>query len=329
MVVNMKRGVKGLLGWMLVIIVAGLVVLAIINREWIYDFWRGVTFEPSSEVATLREELDLADYGMFLFNASQPALSNRDEFNENCRFERNEEEAILGCYSDGNIYIYNIVDKRLDGVRECTAAHELLHAVWRRMSEDERREFEKALSLVYEQNKEFLEDELGIYHDDERMEELYVRAGTEVKNLPAELESHFVKIFRDQDKVVGYYDKYISVFRELEAELDRLKVEMDELEVIIRAKEADYTQRATRLDADIAEFNRCAETAGCFTSQWVFNQRRNVLVNEQEALDMLYEDINALVNEYNAKVDQYNEDVLSSNRLNQIINSTTKVEELD
>ena len=324
----MRLRYQGLFRWVVLIIVVGLIALVIIKREWICDFWRGVSYEPSDEIVRIREELDLADYGAFLFNASQPVLSSRDEFNEKCRFERDEEEAILGCYSDKDIYVYNITDKELDGVRECTMAHELLHAVWRRMNENEQSEYEDLLSLVYEQNKEFLKDELDVYGVHERAEELYVRAGTEVKSLPTELERHFATIFRDQDKVVSYYDKYISVFRELKAELDRLKAEMDELESTIKSKEADYAQRVAQLNAEIEEFNQCAETAGCFASQWIFNQRRNVLVNEQVALETLYEEISVLVNEYNLKVDKYNEDVLSSNKLNQMINSTTQVEEL-
>ena len=266
----------------------------------------------TSRYLEIRDELGLTEYGGFLFNASMPVLSDRDEFNEKCRFERDEEDAVLGCYLDKDIYIYDITDARLDGVRECTTAHELLHAVWKRMGEDERNSYAELLAEVYEKNKDFLEEELSIYDNNERREELYVRAGTEVKNLPKELENHFAKVFKDQDKVVGYYDKYITVFRNLQAELDSLKSEMEEIKLQIEAKEAEYTQAAEQLNADIAEFNRS----------------RNVLISRQEALDELYDEIDALANEYNARVDKYNEDVVSSNKLNQIMNSASKVEGL-
>lgn len=324
----MRRKLREIWKWAVLAVVAVLVLSVVSNREWIYDYWRGMSFQPSAEVAMIRDKLDLADYGTFLFNASNPALSSREEFNDKCRYEKDEEEAILGCYLDKDIYIYNIVDKRLDGVRECTAAHELLHAVWKRMNEAERESYSELLSQVYEQNKNFLEEELEAYENNERREELYVRAGTEVKSLPSDLERHFSKIFKDQDKVVGYYDNYITVFRDLRMELDNLKAEMDAIKIDIDTKETEYGARVTQLNGEIAEFNSCAETAGCFGSQWEFNRRRNILINEQTTLELLYGEIEALVNTYNEKVDKYNEDVMSSNKLNQIINSASKVEEL-
>lgn len=323
-----RRGFR-FLRWVVLVIVAALVALAIVNREWIYDFWRGISYSPSEEAAEIRERLDLADYGVFLFNASQPALSNRDEFNEKCRGERDEEDAILGCYTDEDIYVYNIVDEKLDGIRECTTAHELLHAVWRRMDQNEQERFRSSLSQVYEQNKSFLAEELDIYEENERREELYVRAGTEVKDLPEELEQHFERIFKDQDKVVGYYDKYIKVFRDLQAELDSLKAEIERMRAEIETKEADYERRVDQLNANITEFNRCADTAGCFTSQWEFDRRRNVLINEQSVLETLYDEINRLVDECNAKIDKYNDDVVSNNELNQVINSAAEMDEIE
>lgn len=330
MVVNNKKKSKhrGLWRWVVALVLITIVFLVEINREWIEDYWRGITFEPSDGIAAIRDKLGLADYGMFLFNASNPVLSDSEEFNDKCRFEKDEEEAILGCYLDKDIYIYNIVDEKLDGIRECTAAHELLHAVWKRMGEEERKAYVDSLSLVYEQNKDYLEEELGVYDNNERSEELYVRAGTEVKKLPADLERHFAKVFKDQDKVVGYYDKYIAVFRDLQAELDALEAEMNEIKLEINTREGEYSNRLARLNAEIDEFNSCAETAGCFSSQWAFDQRRSVLIGEQRALTSLYERIEELINTYNQKVDKYNEDVLSNNKLNQIINSASTVEEL-
>lgn len=325
----MKRKTTKVLKWVVLAIVLIIVTSVVSQREWIYDFWRGVSYQPSEEMVKIRDRLGLTDYGVFLFNASQPVLNDSEEFNEKCRFEQDGNDAIVGCYTDQNIHIYNIKDSELDGIRECTSAHELLHAVWDRMGEDERKGYYKSLSLVLDQNKEYLKDELELYDEEAKREELYVRAGTEIKDLPNDLESHFAKVFNDQDKVVGYYDKYISVFRNLQAELESLKAEMETIKAQIDAREADYTRRVEQLDKDITEFNQCAATAGCFTSQWSFLTQRNVLLSEQAALESLYNEINNLVDSYNAKVDKYNEDVISNNKLNQMINSTTEVEELE
>ena len=211
--------------WVILLVVVALVALIVFNRDWIRDFWRGVSYRPTSEMARIRDDLDLTGQGEFLFNASRPVLNESEEFNDTCRFESDEENAVLGCYRDENIYIYNIKDTELDGIRELTAAHELLHAVWERMSESERGSYAESLSLVYDQNKEILEGEITTYDNNERKEELYVRAGTEVKKLPDDLEKHYATIFNDQDKVVNFYNKYIAVFNNLKAEMDELKAE--------------------------------------------------------------------------------------------------------
>ena len=90
----------------MVAIIAGL-FLAIANREWIYDYFRGSSYEPVGEMARIREDLKLTDRGTFVFNATQPVLSGRESFNSTCR-ATDMEVAVLGCYTGGNIYIYNI-----------------------------------------------------------------------------------------------------------------------------------------------------------------------------------------------------------------------------
>lgn len=311
------------------LILAGLLVVVIVlvlQRDRVYDYYRGITYKPSAEMVKIRDSLDLTSEGEFIFNASQPALSERDEFNQNCR-PTDAETAILGCYVMENIYVYNIEDEQLKGIKELTAAHELLHAVYARMSDEKKNNLESVLRQVYKDNKEILEDDLKIYSSSERSEELYVRAGTEVKTLPDVLEKHYAKYFTNQDKVVSYYDSYIAVFRRLKAELKALEAEMSELNTKIDNMTTEYKNRVVQYEADVDQFNTCADTPGCFTSQWEFDTRRNVLVNEQIALDALYDEISNLIAEYNKKVEVYNSDVIETNRLTDKMNSNVKPKE--
>ena len=311
------------------LILAGLLVVVIVlvlQRDRVYDYYRGITYKPSAEMVKIRDSLDLTSEGEFIFNASQPALSERDEFNQNCR-PTDAETAILGCYVLENIYVYNIEDEQLKGIKELTAAHELLHAVYARMSDEKKNNLESVLRQVYKDNKEILEDDLKIYSSSERSEELYVRAGTEVKTLPDVLEKHYAKYFTNQDKVVSYYDSYIAVFRRLKAELKALEAEMSELNTKIDNMTTEYKNRVVQYEADVDQFNTCADTPGCFTSQWEFDTRRNVLVNEQIALDALYDEISNLIAEYNKKVEVYNSDVIETNRLTDKMNSNVKPKE--
>ena len=76
-------------------------------------------------------------------------------------------------------------------------------------------------------------------------------------------------------------------------------------------------------------FNSCAEVAGCFEREEDFYERREALVAEQLALEEMYEEINSLVADYNVKVEIYNADVLEKEKLNTIINSAAKPQEIE
>ena len=301
----------------------------VINKDWFYDYYRGLTYEPSAEMIDIRSKLQLTGEGEFLFNASQPVLSDRDEFNTVCRPNANTEIAVLGCYSEGDIFVYNITESELDGIRELTTAHELLHAVWARMGEKEQEGLRAALNQVLNENKDSLKEELDTYDDANRQEELYVRSGTEIKELPEVLETHFAKYFKNQDLVVSFYQKYIKVFREIEEEMDKIKSETEELGRQIKAKIDDYEKRWASLEAEVDEFNRCAEMAGCFASESVFYARRAVLVAAQGELDTMVDEINAMVNDYNSKIEIYNKDVTRTEQLNNTINSFSKPEVIE
>lgn len=320
-----KKGHLVGLVFLLILIAVGVGIY--LNREWLYDYYRGTTYQPSSEMVRIRNDLQLTERGEFLFNASQPVLSEASEFNQYCR-DGVSEIAVLGCYTARNIYVYNIVDIELNGIRELTTAHELLHANWARMSENEKRALDSVLIQAYEANRDLLTEELDNYHANERQEELYVRAGTEIANLPMELENHYALFFKDQDAVVRYYNMYIGVFNNLQAEMDNLQAEMDTLKRGIDDKTVEYERRAEQLDADITSFNSCAKVMGCFETEEEFNVRRGALLSEQTALQGLYNEINDLITNYNEKVELYNADVAHGEKLNTIINSTARPQEI-
>lgn len=326
MIMNKMPQKKLRLGWIIVMVLMVIVaVIVVLNRAWIYDWVRGVSYRPSGEMAAIRDELQLTGAGEFLFNAAQPELNAAEEFNENCRNDESE-IAVLGCYTAGNIYVYNIDAAELKGIRELTAAHELLHAKWARMSNDEKVALVEPLTRTFDANQ-FLADEINSYDVSEKQEELYVRAGTEVKDLPAALEKHYAEIFGNQDAVVDFYNSYITVFREIKAQMEELTNEMETLRAEIDGKTANYEAELAALEVDIANFNSCAETAGCFNSEWEFHVKRNILVARENNLNALNNEINNLIDIYNVKVNEYNANAMESRKLQNMINS--KAEDIE
>lgn len=304
------------------------VTLFAVNFGLIKDVIMGLSYHPSAEMNNIRESLGLTSKGARIFNATLPELKEKDEFNQICRDEESE-NAILGCYRNDRIYVYDITADELIGVREATSAHELLHAVYHRMSKEEKRELRDALIEVYQNNQDSLGEEIDIYEEDKKEEELYVRVGTEIADLPDILEQHFGGIFKDQDTIAGYYQGYIKVFKEIEKKLEELLLKVHNLEADISSKTSKYETDVAALNSDIAEFNSCAKTPNCFTSNWAFNSKRNGLVARSEALSALYDEIDAAIAEYNKLAAEYNENLLHGQALNMTINSSAKINQPD
>ena len=307
----MKRLKK--ISW--IIFIALMIVLAL-NYQVIFDFIKGTIYAPSLEMTEVRESLDLNSRGEFLFNASMPVLNN-------------EVETILGCYTEQKIYVYDIKDKELDGVVELTAAHELLHAVYDRMSIRERDELREVLERVYNENLEVLKDEVSAYDSAEQLEEMYVRIGTEVKSIPEELESNYAKIFNNRKAIVGFYEKYNGVFKKYEEELKNLETRLKEINAELDGKSGEYSNRVNALNNSIDAFNDCANTIGCFKSDTEFYNKREELLSEKRWVEGLYNEIESLINQYNNNVEKYNENVFKIDRIQDIINSHIKINDIN
>lgn len=304
----------------------GLVALLFFNRIVITDYIKGFSYSPTPEIAEISSALNLASSGARIFRASSPVLESRDDFNRDCA-SFDAEVSILGCYTNEKIYVYNITEPTLAGIRESTTAHELLHAIYARLSDAQKSRLSPLLNEVYQKNESSLKSTLESYDEAGRTEELYVRSATQIAELPAELESHFAKFFANRAAIVQFYNNYITPFTELNAKIDALGAELETLRAEIDTKTADYTSRSEAFNSSVAEFNSCADTPGCFSSDYEFSSRRRALVSEQNSLDALYEALNSLIDDYNTKVDDYNSNVLRSNDLQNVINSNSERKE--
>ena len=172
----------------MVVVVA--VVTLILERQLVADFIKGRFYTPSPEMVAIRENLNLTWEGQLVFDASQPEINNEDEFNANC-LSLDDRETILGCYKGQRIYVYRIKSDELNGILELTTAHELLHAFYDRMSLGDRDKLKDLLEETYKSNQDAMKAEMELYGEGSFYEELYVRLGTEIKQLPDELEKQY------------------------------------------------------------------------------------------------------------------------------------------
>ena len=228
------------------------------NRQELKDRYVVYATDISAEAADLAESLELTDQAKFLYEASQTALQNAAEFRSSCQ-GLEKQNIVLGCYTKQRIYVYDIEEKQLEGVREVTAAHELLHAVYERLSQKEKTEInqllkQQALQIKDGGVKETLDLYKGVSQAD-FFNEMYAIFGTEVDSLIPKLEQHYSMYFEDRKKIVAFAKNYQQTFRDLEeqradydSQLVELKIRIDQLQSTVSSQQVELDERRAQLD---------------------------------------------------------------------------------
>lgn len=298
---------------------------AIVHRQYVKDQITVWSYQSTDEIDSLVDRAGMNDYGKFIYYASQPTLDATQNFNNECDRVENT-TSILGCYKDYQIYIYNVTDTQLDGIREVTAAHETLHAVFARIDDDEKDRISLLLEAEYkklETNTDY-SDRMAFYartEPGERVNELHSVIGTEVDDISAELEQYYSKYFSDRQKVVDLNAKYIGVFKNLQNHANQLADQLNTLSQSISETTAQYNNDVNSLNSDIVIFNQKV-ASNSFTSQYQFNLERAALTARVAELDEVRINTNSNIENYRSILDEYNSIATESKKLYDSIDST-------
>jgi hypothetical protein len=260
-----------------------LLVVGALNYQAILDQYALVTFRPAANVAAVEGRLGLTHAARAAFYRAQPQIDDKTTFNHDCNTQPHELE--LGCYYRGRIYILRIDNAALASEMDVVSAHELLHAVWARMSSGERAELGRELQQAYAKvQDEDLRQRMAGYAKSEPGEEtneLHSILATENSSLSPVLEAHYAKYFADRSLIVAAHAKYQGVFNarrtELESELAQIRAEKGRLGAL--NQQLDGYRAAGRIPA------------------------YNALVPQQ---NRLVDDINRRITVYRQGVDEYN-----------------------
>jgi len=254
------------------------------------------------DVAVIARTTGMSEQGELIYRASTPAIEDDDDFNQHCAIEGG---AVLGCYYEGNVYVYAVTDERLAGTVEVTAAHEMLHAAYERLTPDERDRIdelvEDAIATIPDDDPVY--EDLALYPADQLADEWHSRLGTEFADLSPALEEHYAVYFDDRAKVVELNVRANAYFTELQAQIDALVTEIDALDPVLDARIAAYEAATAAYNADVDTFNARADS-GYYTSQSQFDRDRNALLARGDALDAEYAAIDAEITRYNGLVEQ-------------------------
>ncbi|MDB5161550.1 MAG: hypothetical protein JWM52_58 [Candidatus Saccharibacteria bacterium] len=279
------------------------------NRQYVIDQISAWSYHEPADVKTIQDRIDLTDKGLLYFQATQPVVASSDDFNKDCPRQETG-SPILGCYATGRIYIYNITNSQLDGIEEVTAAHEMLHAIWDRMSASEKKNLGTMLRNQYAKIQDpDLKTRMDYYARTEPGEfenELHSIIGTEIASLNPELETYYAQYFKDRTKVTDLHAKYSAVFAALTTESDTLYTELVTLGKDIETRSNQYNVDVAALKTDITSFNERADS-GSFSSLSDFNRERATLVSRSSQLESDRISINADIATYQTKYNRYQE----------------------
>lgn len=291
-------------------------VVAWTERQAIADWWRLRDYSAPQDVAVLASDTTMTGYAKHLFYINHPSLESKDSFNTHCADE-DKETAVLGCFRGNRqgIYIYAVTDSRLDGVRQVTAAHEMLHQAYDRLSSAERKRIDTLLEDFYHNGltDEAVKSKLDFYKKQSGavlVNEMHSIFGTEVRNLPPELEAYYKQYFNDRSKVVSDREAYQGEFtrrQELVAQYDQQlaglkkqiatnKSTLEQEMAALNAKEKEINQDISNKDqaayvadvqqynATVSQYNGLLSTTRSLITQHndIVSKRNDIAVQEQQ-----------------------------------------------
>ena len=274
-------------------------------------------YTPPTEVKSLADQTTMTDQARRLFYLNQPKVLDRSQFNASCEGAGGEQTIVLGCYHSPQqgIFVFHVSEAELRGIEQVTAAHEMLHAAYDKLSTKERERIDTLLMNYYrtQLTDERIKDVIALYKKntpDALPNEMHSIFGTEIKDLPTELEEHYRQYFADRSAVVAYAEHYQAAFSSRQDKIAAYDAQLTSLSDQINSNQASLDQQASALRSDRAAVERSRDQEQVDS----YNQR-------VAAYNALLSQTNSLVDQYNQLVKQRNKIALEQKQLQQSINS--------
>ena len=286
--------------YLIIATVVAVVIFGVRFAQDVDDWRKLLSYQPSPAIAKLATTTTMTETGRRLFYVNNPTIEARKSSLNLCK--SSEQTIVLGCYvvSKG-IFLQSVVDPRLQGVMEVTAAHEMLHVAYQRMSLFEQSQLNKQTEAVLKQlqNPRILKLVETYNSQDPRSvdNELHSILGTEVRNLSPELEDHYRKYFTDRSATVALSEQYEGIFTALRTKEKTLNQQLTTRKVALEQLVAQVKQEAAAVEADRA------------------NLQGSIVSNPAADLSFRVANFNDRVRNYNQLVSQLREQTDTYNQL--------------
>jgi len=234
--------------------------------------------ELSPELADLAGRMHLTPEGRDVFARTLPRFAAAAEVADVCgRSSHGDDDgSTLGCFtglgdarSEDRILIYRPADERLASSIVSVAAHELLHAVYVRMTTAEQERVSDLLTAAVARiaaDDPVHEQIAASVGDDHRSlaTEQFAYLGSQIRldvTFDAELEEVYARTFADRTALVDTHDQAVALLDEVRASVEQGWAEVAAAEQAnaqaraqLDADEAGYAAALSEYESDLAEF---------------------------------------------------------------------------
>lgn len=281
-----------------------MIALVGIKHQQLQDWIKLRGYQAPAAVAQLADQDSMNSYTRHLFYLNKPqVLGTVTSFRHFC--PENKDTIVLGCYhpNQNGIYIYNVADPTLAGVQQVTAAHEVLHAVYGRLSHKDRQTLDNELNDFYHHGltSQRVLAEVKIYQDTEPadvMDEMSCTFGTELPSLPPALEAYYKRYFMDRQAIVAYEQQYEAAFASRQAVIKADDTQLSQQKQQISDLQTALGNQSKQINSDRNNLNNLlssGQTAAYNASVPNFN-------SEVRAYNAGVTDLQSLIASYNQLV---------------------------
>ncbi len=286
------------------IAIVAVVIVGVRFEQDLRDWSKLLQYEVPPQVAKLATTTTMTDTARRLFYLNEPTIESQKSAQNLCK--STEHTVVLGCYvPNKGIFLQEVADPRLQGVMEVTAAHEMLHVAYQRMSLFEQTQLNNQLQAALQQiQNPRISQLVNTYREQEPNSvdnELHSILGTEVRNLSPKLEEHYRKYFTDRNAIVALSERYEGVFtalrekaKQTSKQLITLKSTLERLEARVKSEEANIASERATIQSEIAANSQVDYTSriASFNAKVQTYKELIARFNEQTAI-------------YNQKISEY------------------------
>ncbi len=287
----------------------GLIIYGVFNTRKILDYVILYNYNPPAKVVSAADNAKMTDKTRKVFYVNKPDFQEKAQFKNSC--PRAEQTIVLGCFvSNKGIFILNVHDQKLSGVTEVTAAHEVLHAMYDRLSSSEKARVDGMTAEAFKNlDNQRIKDNIEAYRKNDPSvvpNELHSILGSEVRNLPKNLEDYYKQYFTDRTKIVDISEQYEKTFTDIEAQTKTLEADLKAMKTNLDNNEATLSSLSSKIETERTRLDRLLKS------------------NQIDQYNSGVSSFNALIGQYNQLVEVRKRDIgIYNSKVEQINNLVT------